>query len=415
MKCPIALHAEHLNSPAIIDSEGTLSYRQLDQRIFSLMALLTNQKLPKIAKVAFIPESNVETIALFFALWRLQMIACPLHQRLPEKAIEAVMQRLGASILLRPSQLSHIHEKSNQQDLELKAVATMLFTSGTTSEPKIVCHSIDNHLQNALSAAAALNLTPKDRYLLSLPLSHVGGIAILWRTFLTGAALVISDKQSSLKNLTHLSYVPTQLYRLLQGPLDAIERARHFKCLLIGGAPLSSSLLKRAKEEGLNIFTSYGMTEMSSLIALNGIVLPHARVKIVEGEIFVKGESLFQGYLKDQTELHRPLEEGWFSTKDLGEVTDQGLKIMGRKDHLFISGGENIQPAEIERALLELPGIEQAIVRGHADPEFGMVGHAYLFDAGKTWDESLLRKKLNELLPSYKIPKKIFFLDEPIP
>lgn len=230
------------------------------------------------------------------------------------------------------------------------------------------------------------------------------------RRSVEGATLVISDKPF-LKNLTHLSYVPMQLYRLLQGPPDEIERARRLKCILLGGAPISPSLLYRAKEQGLNIFTSYGMTEMSSLIALNGSILSHANVKIVDGEIFVKGDSLFQGYLKDQIALHLPLENGWFATKDLGELTDHGLKIMGRKDQLFISGGENIQPAEIEQALLQLPGIEQAVVRGAIDPEFGRVGHAYLFDATKTWDEGSIRNKLSESLPSYKIPKKFFFLE----
>lgn len=345
---------------------GLLTYRELDQ-------LITRTDPTPI----FVAHRTVETIALFFALWRRDRVACPLSPRLPPQALADAIKQLD------PNQ----------------PFATLLFTSGTSNRPKIAAHSRDNHLQSALGAIPLLNLSENSRYLLNLPLNHVGGLAILWRTFVAGATLVLSPDLQP----THASLVPTQLYRSLDAPY-----LRSLQCLLIGGAPMTKRI------EGLPLFQSYGMTETSSMIVFQKKLINGAELKIAQnGEILVRGPMLFQGYFDQRTGVNLPLtEDGWFATRDLGRLHPDGkLEILGRLDRQFISGGENIQPEEIEAALLSLPGISMARVQPKADPEFGHLPIAYLTT---TLSPSEIDTRLREKLPGYKIPREYHLTETPI-
>jgi O-succinylbenzoic acid--CoA ligase len=207
--------------------------------------------------------------------------------------------------------------------------------------------------------------------------------------------------------ITHLSLVPTQLYRLIQEP-----RLEDTECILVGGGPTLRELLRKGKEQGLNVITTYGMTEMSSIITLStGEPLPFREVKIDnENEIWVRGKTLFQGYWDPRSEqvITHPAEE-WFPTKDLGQWTPDGaLEIIGRKDRQFISGGENIQPEEVERALSAIPGVRQASVLPMDDKEFGQRPIAYIDDETKLHTLQTIQEALHCILPSFKHPIAIF-------
>lgn len=333
-------------------------------------------------KVAFWAHTTPEIVYLFFAIWKLGRIACPLSTRLP--SCEEALERLGTE-LFTPEQIKP--ETPTLWEWKEDNLATMLFTSGTSGTPKIACHTIGNHLYSA--RGSPIPLGPDDCWLLSLPLFHVGGIAILFRCYLARARVSIVPEK-----VTHLSLVPTQLQRLIKKPLPNI------KYILLGGAPLPSI------KTPWNVVPTYGMTEMSSQIVTGHVIHPYAVLKLApDGEILVKGKTLFQGYYDKSKGIELPLnEDGWFPTKDLGRWTINGkFDVIGRKDNLFISGGENIHPEEIEAELRKIDGITEAIVVPVPDPEFGARPVAFL-------DQLCSLEVLKSRLPKYKIPIKLFIL-----
>jgi o-succinylbenzoate---CoA ligase len=360
-------------------------------------------------RVAFIAKTHPASLFLFFALFRIGAIACPLSTRMPQEQIPHQLRGVNASHFFSVEDLPlKTHPAARDTNLDLKKPATFLFTSGSSGTPKIACHTLANHYFSALGALEGLELTSSSRWHLSLPLFHVGGIGILFRCFVAGACIVLGEAIDTC-TITHLSQVPTQLYRLLGEP----EKFPALKRLLLGGAPAPLALLEKAKH--LPIYTTYGMTEMSSLITLSernpqsavGIVLPYRDIKIgADQEIYVRGDTLFAGYWDTEEEKIVKVD-GWFATKDLGRWTSEGsLEIIGRKDRQFISGGENIQPEEIERALCSLPGIERATVIPLSDPEFGERPIAFIEGTpGYTLDT--VKKALGSTLPAFKHPVRL--------
>jgi o-succinylbenzoate---CoA ligase len=138
----------------------------------------------------------------------------------------------------------------------------------------------------------------------------------------------------------------------------------------------------------------------------SGRPLPHREVGISsDGEILVRGETLFAGYVEGAA-IDRPLDaDGWFHTGDLGGLSENGyLGVMGRKDNLFVSGGENIQPEEIEEALSNLEGVEEAVVVPIPDPEFGTRPVAFVRMPDATVEGEMLTRALEAVLPRFKIP-----------
>ena len=304
------------------------------------------------------------------------------------------------------------HEKGWRKNLP----ATVLFTSGSTGESRGIVHTLGQHWASAQAANQFAHLDPGDRWLCQLPLYHVGGLAIFFRCLEAGATLCFSEASSlsqavSQTGATHLSLVPTQLIRWME---ESDFDTEGVKRVLMGGAPLPGDVRTRALECGLPLATSYGMTETASQVTAtppgqspvgSGIPLPHAQIRFSEeGEILVKAESTALGMLV-QTGLE-PLtdESGWFHTRDLGHLDEGVLVVDGRMDLQFISGGENIQPEVIERALTALEAITEAVVVPKEDPEFGHRPLAWV-DVEVTgthtrqWNEAL-----RQTLPGYMIP-----------
>lgn len=401
--CPIDT-LKNSGSIAIQTEEKCLTYGE-----FNALIERSCLDLPPKKPIAFLAKRSIETLALFFALWRQKRLALPLNPRLPEHAIQSALKATDA-VLIDPLSASTFACDST---LDLSLPATLLFTSGTTSSPKIACHSLGNHFHSAKGAISLLDLKAGDRYLLDLPLHHVGGLAAVLRTFLAGATLLLGPQSTE---PTHLSLVPTQLLRMLRSK----SLPKKAKCLLIGGAALPPFLLNEAQKNGLPIYRSYGMTETSSMAALQKPnehatqLLPGAELKIHEGEIYVRGPMLFQGYYRSDGSLTLPLENGWFATRDLGRFTkDNTLEWLGRKDRQFTSGGENIQPEEIESLLLSFPGVIEAYIKPVVDEEFGCRIKALLYCEEKI-SLNEMEEKLRTHLPGYKIPKEWQLLSNPL-
>jgi O-succinylbenzoic acid--CoA ligase len=351
---------------------GSLTYEELNRLVDKTAAALSREK----NRIPLGPLPPIEIISHILAAWRLGSSPCPLSARLPPAQMEVCKARIL---------------EGNYEG----APSLFLFTSGSTGVPKLAVLSLKSLIANASPILSALNLTSKDTWLLSLPLFHVGGIGILIRCILARARISLD---ASDPDITHLSSVPTQIYR-------ASPVYKNLRCILLGGAPLPEAFNKR-----LPIFPTYGLTEMGSLVTLQGKTLANREVKLNKlGEILVKGPCLFQGYW-EEGRLHPP--GAWFPTKDIGEIVGGKLAIKGRKDWQFISGGENIQPEEIERALLTLPNILEAAVVPLSDPEFGARPVAFVHASDPSLTLESLKPKLLSILPKFKIPIRLYLLDE---
>lgn len=390
MRCPIANWRRQSPNALAFDA---LTYSEFNHLIGQLCKYLSS--IPN-SVLSFAPQKRYLDVAFFFAAWRLGKIVYPLNPRLPRGATAArLKQTKGYWIDLDSISLGETLEIDTLAPLNL---ATYLETS---SAKKIVCHKLVSLLISAENSAKALMIHSSSIICLNLPLFHISGIASFLRAFLFGGRVISAPK---IAQATHVSMVPTQLYRHLQHQTSFPQ----LKCLLTGGAPLPNDLYFLAVERGIPLFQSYGMTETAALALLTPlkqqtVVLSHIEYQIAtDGELLLRGPSLFKKY------LGKPLRKDtdWFYTNDLVKFEKGTLNIIGRKDRQFISGGENIQPEEIEKALLECFSILEAKVEPEPDPEFGMRPIAQVYSAHSISEESL-ELQLREKLPSHKIPIKI--------
>lgn len=250
-------------------------------------------------------------------------------------------------------------------------------------------------------------LGPGDAWLLGLPVYHVAGIAILCRCLLAGACVRLPGPAGP--EPTHFSMVPTQL----QDAVEATWDWSAVKGVLLGGAAISERLVRWAVEAGVPLHCSWGMTETASQVTATpvgaavealltaGRCLPEREVRVVEGEIQVRGATMFSGYLG--REARKPGD--WFATGDVGELDTGGwLRVLGRKDSQFISGGENIHPEVIERAMAGLDGVARVMVVPVLDERFGQRPAALVEVDREEWTPEEWATALETLLPKYMVP-----------
>ncbi len=442
--CPLnAAAKEHGTLPAIISGDRIVSYAEYDQMVASVAVRLSATDITPGQRIAIVSNNSWEHIILLIAILRLGAVACPINPRFPRESILSILRRNLCSTLVDPQDLLSLSSSGDIRKLDLAALfgisqaesvtgetavdleadATIILTSGTSSGPKAALHSYGNHYYSALGSNNNIAIQPSDRWLMSLPLFHVGGLSIVFRMLLGGGVVVIPEAKEDIwesfdkYNITHASLVSTQLYRLLNEEL-APQTVRRLKAVLVGGGPVSSSLIAKAYEAGLLIHTTYGSTEMASQVTTTaandsrecfftcGRTLDHRSLKIDNGEILVRGETLFKGYVEGEKTTSPVDQEGWFRTGDLGQMDDDGyLTFLGRKDNMFISGGENICPEEIEGMLCLLSGISQALVVPIQDKEFGFRPVAFLRAKGnKSVHQKRIISSLERHLPRFKIP-----------
>ena len=395
--------------PALITGSGVLTWRE-----FGLLAARFQSLLQKIRERTLIMTARADPdyLAAFAAAIHLGKIVLPLSPRECPDRIRELSEFTSGKIIVPGSlaeALPTVAEHGDFQDLLSENAAdtpvNCLLSSGSTGTPKLIVHSLKNHQLSAVNAARALSLESSDRYALSLPLNHAGGQAVFFRAVQTGCSMTVPERELPLEDcvakygLTALSLVPTQLVRLIaaakKDPEAAREQLKTLKWILAGGAPLAPETVRefRSFYPGVRLFVSYAMTETASLAFLGelrgtatdyaGTPLPGWSFRISEanpgeppgtGEVLIRGPSLAQGYLRaGGSIIPLPLRDGRFATGDLGTATPAGLKILGRRDNMFISGGENIVPESIERELLRIPGIREAAVAPLPDQEWGSV------------------------------------------
>lgn len=322
------------------------------------------------------------------------------------------------------------------------------FTSGSSGRPKVV--PLKRRQILFATSASAINFQPaSNRYwLLCLPLNHIGGISIILRSILYGSAIFRMDRfdEHQIRNFLSenrlfqiASLVPTMLLRLLDDPLFQLHL--DFKAMLLGGGPVSQNLIERALERGIPIVSSYGMTETCAQIAANpmlqprGIYTPKKSVGTIfkpneiqirdpesgavmpaneHGEIWLKGPQVIDEYLSPELTARSFDAVGWFNTRDVGHMNrKKQLFLTSRRTDRIITGGENVDPVEVETALIQIKGIAEAAVTGVPDPEWGQkIVAAVVPSSGKNINVSDVVNSLKKQLSGFKIPKEFKIVDK---
>jgi O-succinylbenzoic acid--CoA ligase len=278
--------------------------------------------------------------------------------------------------------------------------ALVVATSGTTGDPKAAVLTHTAVEASARATSRRLGVDPAaDRWLACLPLAHVGGLSVVTRALVTGTPLTVHDgvdaaavAAAARAGCTLVSLVPATLRRV---------DAALFRTVVLGGSAMPPDLPP-------NAVATYGMTETGSGVVYDGRPLDGVEVRVVDGEVQVRGPMLLRAY-RDGTDPRTP--DGWYPTGDAGEW-DAGagrLRVFGRTGDLIITGGENVWPAAVERALGDLPAVAEVAVVGAPDPEWGRRVVALVVPADPADPPSLdaLRDAVRRELPAYAAPREV--------
>ena len=457
---------------ALIIGEQQWTYAELNQMVNSVCARLLDVGVKPNDFVGVLMPNCLEYVCLIHALARLGAVLVPLNTRLTESELAWQVGHVGCKLVLVDSihaeklttcqqviinpewLLAHDSFTIHNSQFSILNYQAIVFTSGTSGKPKGVPLTFNNHFYSAMSSAYRLGVLPNDVWLSCLPLYHVGGLAVIWRSCLYGTAVnlhpsfILDEVNQALDTLpiTLISLVPTMLYRLLETRNNWPGTLR---LALIGGAAATSDLVAKSQSAHVPIATTYGLTEASSQVATMlpadvamkpgsvGKPLLFTSVDIMDengrslppneyGEIVVSGPTVMAGYFDN--EQAGVSSEQWtvnsdssfiphpssFHTGDIGYLDDDGdLWIVQRRSDLIVSGGENVYPAEVEAVLESHPAVANVCVVGVPDTEWGQVVAAMVQLAP---DLSLTEADLlafsREQVAGYKQPRMVSFVTE---
>ena len=452
-------------------NEGqSYTWADLQSRAILMSGLLSGQGVGEGDRVEVLLGNGSHFVEIFHALIQLKAILVPLNTRLTGAELVWQLQDVGASYLLydeqneakvaefRP-QLSDLvflradnlanlppAEFTPREWIDLSELHTIIYSSGTTGQPKGVRLTYGNHYWGALASSLNLGNQRSDKWLAVLPLFHVGGLSILFRSLIYGIPAVVHESFDPVAvnraietgGVTIVSVVATMLQRMLD-ELGAKPYSPNLRCILLGGGPAPLPLLERCQAAGVPVVQTYGMTETASQFATlapewairkigsAGLPLQPNALRIERegqsvpigevGEIVVRGPTVSPGYDCRPEATARAFREGWFYTGDLGRLDAEGfLYVVDRRNDLIISGGENVYPAELEAVLLSHPAIEEAGVFGLPDEKWGAVPIAVVkLRAGETVEAQAILEWCATRLARYKQPARIIFRDFYLP
>lgn len=448
--------ATHGGALALISGQDRLTFSVLDRRVDRVARQLASRGVTDGCRVALLLGNGAAFVLLTHALARLGALMVPLNTRLAAPEVLWQVHDARAAFLVHDDESTLVGPVTQgapglrawpwssiettepaavalRPHVELATPQGIIYTSATSGRPKGVMLCFGNHWWSAVASVLNLGLRDDDRWLAPLPLFHVGGLAVLWRSVIYGIGAVVHetfDPESVNRaidedGITIVSVVSTMLQRMLDAR-DGRPYPKTLRCMLLGGGPAPLPLLEQCLRLGVPVAPTYGLTEAASQVATllpgevarrpgsGGKALFPTEVRIEDGEVLVRGPTVMLGYVGRSEETAHALRGGWLHTGDLGYLDDEGyLYVTERRDDLIVTGGENVYPAEVEAVLLGHPAVEDAGVVGLPDAEWGqaVMAAVTLRPDAEVGTEDLL-VYCRERLAGYKIPKQLWFVPE---
>jgi O-succinylbenzoic acid--CoA ligase len=452
----------------LASKDGMYTYNDLDRFTAFFQDILIQRSDSLKWPVAFLSDSSDMLVFSIAACWQLGVPFIPLDPKLTQEELEAQISALSPSLIfcdsknrkrIKSDDIVHMDENyfinaltfdianselPNPMKFEKNDVFGYFFTSGTSGTPKIVPLKRRQMYSAAKSSAKNLRPDPNHFWLLCLPLNHIGGISIILRSIIYGTGIyrldvfheeMIKEFLAENSRFQAASLVPTMLKRILKDPL--FRTHRDFKAVLLGGGPSNEKLLQKAVERGIPMISSYGMTETCAQIVANPMLVPSGTytpltsvgkpfsandVEIRDeigkrqpmnesGLIWLKGPQVFDGYYPNEEGDSRFDDKGWFNSGDYGHLNGNGhLFIESRRTDLIVSGGENINPYEVEQAIEGLDEIQEAAVIGIEDDE--KVVAVVTLSNGVHPNLDFIKTELQGKIADFKHPKELKIVDE---
>ncbi len=369
---------------AAVSDGCSVTWRGLGRLVSGAIAEMERRGIGPGDRVLLEPRADLPSFVWIHAAIEVGVGLGLVHPHASPAQKEACRRRLTPRWMLPPS-LPPAGALLPARELDPELPLAFAFTSGSTGEAKAAILSRRAMSAAAAASAARLGWCEDDRWLLSLPPAHVGGLSVIVRCLLGRRPVVLGGPRFSVGHLrravaqhrvTLMSLVPTMLYRLLE---DGWTVPPHVRVVLVGGAATSVALLQRARRAGVPVAPTYGLTETCAQVATHwppradatdvGTPLPGVELRLRDGRIQVRGPTLMSGYVGQPAPW---TADGFFETGDAGHLDAEGrLTVLGRHDEILISGGENVHPVVVEDALSVAEGIAQVVVFGVADVEWG--------------------------------------------
>jgi fatty-acyl-CoA synthase len=454
------LHGDRLAVRDLV-SERSWSYAQFDRFVATCASLLRQRGVCEQDRVACLAKNCADIIALHLACARLGALFVPLNWRLSAAEIDILLadcepavvfgDQLAAELGVKAEDLAALegqcdgfspHDAAGAASGDLPSL--MLYTSGTTGRPKGVMLTETNLTETAINFSLLGEVDESSSFLCESPMFHIIGMVTSIRpAFLMGGAVVVSDRFVPAQTLdrlsdpdlriTHYFCVPQMAVALRAADNFNPERLRGLKAVFTGGAPHPEAQIRDWLEDGIPIVDGYGMSEAGTVFGMPldkaliaekagcvGIPTPRLRARLVDdageevptghaGELQLKGANITCGYWRREGDFAATLTaDGWFRTGDvLTRDADGYYRVTDRKKDMFISGGENVYPAEVEALLVKYPGIAELAVAGVPDERWGEVGCLFYVPEGDELDLSDIEAFLEGKLARYKVPKRM--------
>ncbi len=454
----------HRGRPALTFGGTTWTFGHLDALAGNAAGALAALGIAPGDRVALLARNSPGFVVTVHAVARTGAILLPLNRRLAPAELAWQLRDADAAILLCDAAEEDAARQASDlaggvpvnvivdrgpepgagagslpgTALSLAAVQGIVFTSGTTGQPKAAQLTFGNWWSGASGSALHIGHRHDDRWLAALPLFHVGGLAILFRSVIGGVPVTLLDgfdpeearRVIARDRVTLVSVVAATLRSLLETPGND-DDVRSLRVALLGGGPAPAMLVEEALARNVPVAPTYGLTEASSQVATllpeearrlpgsSGSPLPQVDVRIErhgqkvptgsEGEIAVRGPSVTPGYRG----LNTIPPDGWFRTGDIGRLDEDGrLFVLDRRDDIIVSGGENVYPAEVEAVLLRHPSVREAAVVGAPDDRWGSVPIAFVaFRAGPRPADREVLEQAAGTLARFKLPRRIVAID----
>lgn len=434
-------------------------YRDLDLAIGRCVRELIRHGCQPGDRIATLARNRVELVILHLACARLGLIYVPINWRLSPLEIRALVQDAEPRLVFGDQELARAEiegldvadlalalsegEPTQVEPFDRSRPSLILYTSGTSGRPKGVLLSERNLDQTAINFGCLGRVTHESVFLNDAPMFHIIGLVTTVRPpLLKGGAFLVSDGFDPARTLgrmedpahavTHYFCVPQMATALRSHPRFAPERLRGLTAIFTGGAPHAPADIRAWLECGIAIVDGFGMSEAGTVFGMPvdrqeiaaragsaGIAMPEVGTRIVDergrdctpgqaGELLLRGDNLFSEYWRRPEETRDAFTvDGWFRTGDIAVRDEAGFHwLVDRKKDMFISGGENVYPAEIEAALADHPRIGECAVVGLPDAVWGEVGCLVVTsEDGEEIDLAAVLAHLEPRLARYKLPK----------